>query len=279
MVEIQIDDVVEDIDTEVVKNGRSLVQNVRLRNTQRRVTGLLSGVEIAEVYFDEDALNWHALAVLDRAQAGRGAVQALSQRLRDGEQMLDETTTSSLADYFKLLAALKPLEEIHRLVMAVRLFAPRQAPALQERVDAYADALQAELATMQQQAVMVVVEPPGADAVVRDWITGALAELGLKGSARDEPWRLSVEVTWQEQRQVGRVRLYESEAGLAYRFVQDKEVILSGSVAPAASIKVRMGSPEKARQRSLERLVDQGREWLEAKWWVAIQRKNGQTGP
>ena len=129
LVEVAIDDTIEEQDTSVERNGRLLTQNVRIQTTRRVVTGLLSGVEIKEAYFDERALNWHALAVLDRRQAGRGALEAIAQRIRKGRAVLASEGHGPAQRYLVLRGLDTMLEEMDRLAVAVALLPRRSRPA------------------------------------------------------------------------------------------------------------------------------------------------------
>ena len=258
-VEVRIDDVVERHDTAVERNGKHLSQEVTLHRGTRVVTGLLSGVEIKAVYFDRRALNWHALAVLERGRGGRGAAEAIAQRLARLDAGLASAPPGALAGALALRRLQPMLLELDRLLVAVSLFTPSAHPGLKTSVASRREQVESRLAkALQGLAVHVAVTgdgdgPPPDD--VRRAAETVLRERGI-GVAPDKGERvLWVEVETEARTQAGAVRVVKAMSAARYRLVEAGVVLQAGSVAATDDTASRASTRAQAIQRSRQKLA------------------------
>ena len=108
--------------------GRQGLQTTISRNIQSQTNQLIEGVKIAETWRAEKGGNYHALAVLDRLQAG--------SRIRAQINQLDNETAESINK-------------------------ARREDALPDQISAARNALEAQLKRRHQQAVLTIVDVTG----------------------------------------------------------------------------------------------------------------------
>lgn len=255
-VEIQINDVVEQHDATVMRNEKELVQSVTHQQTRREVTGLLSGVEIKEIFFDARALQWHAMAVLERAKAARGALEAVDRRLSKGQGILEQKKLP-LADYLDLRSLGMTVDELERLVIAVALFSPARSDAVKARVEAFKDGLGKRLtAAGKGVAVRVVVTGQGgtAEKALLEDVERLLKEHGIRTGAETSNQVLDVTISIRSETQHGTVRLYNVESGARYVFREGAQELAGGEVEAGDDTASRSDLAERARERSIEKL-------------------------
>ena len=258
LVQVEIHDTIEDLDTSVERNGRLLTQSVRIQRTQRVVTGLLSGAEIKEVYFDPRALNWHALAVLDRAAAGRGAVEAIQRRLREGRAVLAAESGGPLARFLALRRLEGGVDDLEQLAMAVAMFAPPLLGSARSDIEAYKARLQLRLADAAPRAtVRVVLEGDGlregAEAFTAPLVR-VLQDAGFRAGGDNAGGVLTVTVSCRDELQVGSARVYRCTAGARFSLLDGDAPLVEGAVPAGDKTASRAGDRAAARRRSLERL-------------------------
>jgi hypothetical protein len=268
VVEVQINDTVEDHDTSVERNGRFLSQNVRIQTTRRVVTGILSGVEIKEVFFDAGSLNWHALAVLDRARAGAGAAEAVTQRLARGRAVLGGLGRGPVSDLVALRRLDRMTTELDRLAVALAIFAPARKAEAKAQIEAFKTDVAARRDDIQPRATVRVVLAGRAGgtlpASLRQAAAKPLTQAGfsvVKGPAAGE---LRVDVKLKTATQVGAMRIYKVSASASFRLMEQERVLLEGEVPIDALSASRSSSEHLARTRSLDRLAERLRKGIDA---------------
>jgi hypothetical protein len=259
VVEVQINDTIEDHDTSVERNGRLLEQNVRIQTTRRVVTGMLSGVEIKEVFFDTHTLNWHALAVLNRARAGAGAAEAVAQRLAQGRDVLDGLGQGPVQDFVAVRRLGRMMTELDRLAVALAIFAPSRKAAAKQAIEAFQSDVAAQRGAARAGArVHISLRAASAGPIPASLRTAAARALRQAGfTVVDEAGagELQVEVEVKTATQVGSMRIYEVTSGAAFKLVEKGRVVLEGAVPAGPASASRSSSEELSRTRSLERLA------------------------
>ncbi len=259
VVEVQINDTIEDHDTSVERNGRLLEQNVRIQTTKRVVTGMLSGVEIKDVFYDERTMNWHALAVLNRARAGAGAAEAVAQRLAQGRGVLAGLGRGPLQDLVALRRLDRMMTELDRLAVALAIFAPSRKGEATQAIEAFKD----EVAAQQEKAlagatVRVTMRSESArrlPASLRTAASDALRRAGFKVVDANAAGELQIQVELEVSTQVGSMTIYEVASGASFKLMENGSIIMEGGAAAGPESSSRSGSETLSRTRSLERLA------------------------
>jgi hypothetical protein len=264
VVEVQINDQVEQFDTTTERDGRERVDSVRRQTTRRVVTGLLSGVEVREVVFDPRSLNWHALAVLDRRQAGTGAVAAVERKARQVRENLERETAGPVDRFLALESLESVTEDLERLAVAVALFAPASAGAVRQQVDQAVGAVARERARV-REAAAVRLELTGEAADGREALLqaarDALEQAGL--SVRPDAaavCRIGVKV--EARVQMGQMRIVAASAGAWFELEEGGRSLLQGEVAADPAHAVRAAQREQAVARAVDGLAPRLRETL-----------------
>ena len=266
VVEVQINDVVEQHDTDVERGGKLHSQSVRMQNTRRVVTGLLGGVEIKEAFFDSRSLNWYALAVLERGKAGRGVLEAVAQRLEGAQQALSACGRGPLSDLFILQPLRSTATDLDRLVVAVTMFAPAEKDSVKAKVDA----LSGDLAQRQAQlkgrtSVRIVIRAPegarapeGTAAAIARVLTARGISVAEKAEAAGG--QLTVTFTTEASTQVGTMKIFKVAAGGRYELTEGGQKLLEGEVPVDEANAARSNTLQLSQQRSLgkagEKLVE-----------------------
>jgi len=260
-VEVQIKDTLEMHDSEVRKNGRSLVQNVTYQTTKRVVSGVLSGTEIKETYYDRRTMTWHALAVLERVKAGRGTMAAVEQRIGKAEQLFDAMgNPDSLADYVALRGLEGTLRELDWLALAVAMFTPNRKAAVKAGTDAVKQRCRALLeAAAPRVAVFVAVEADDGTAPPKE-IARALARVlkgvGIPTTEKRGAQRLHVAIALAKDKQVGAVRLTRVTSGCRYTLQDGDHELVRGRIKQGPATSSRASSYQVSRSKSLAKLRD-----------------------
>jgi hypothetical protein len=244
--------------SEIVRAGRATVTEDVLHDiTQRTVTGVLSGAEIKHTFFDAQRLNWHAMAVLERDMAGRGALVSINQRLDRIRPVLAGCGKHPLTDYFRLQAVRDTALELHGLEIAVALFTPDKAPAVRQQIRAVQSRLQ-QCTAQAEGRIKLHVDVNGlqdgpADALASR-LNEALHQAGLQTSDRPGAQNLHVLVRIRTEKQVGGVTIYKVASGAVYEFKENGSVVATGEITPGNHTAVRAGSEQAALKVSMERL-------------------------
>lgn len=259
MVEVQINDTIEDHDTSVERNGRLLEQNVRIQTTKRVVTGILSGVEIKQVFFDERTLNWHALAVLERARAGAGAAEAVGQRLAAGKAVLQGLGRGPVQDLVALRRLDRVVTELDRLAVARAVFAPARRDETRPQITTFKQDVAARRDAVRSKATVAVDVCSDADAplpvALHEAARRALRKAGLRVVDRGGAGTLRIEVAIETATQVGSMTIYDVKAGASLTLTGDGQTVLEKVLAPDATSASRSSSLQRSRRRSLARLA------------------------
>lgn len=257
-VEVKIKDVTETHDTEAMRNGKTAgSQSVRYQNTKRTVTGLVGGTEVREVYFDPRSMNWYALAVLERAKAGRATAEAINQRLERGRAVLQAPAEGPLADYFRLKPLDSLADELDRLIVALNVFNPAYLAETRGPVDTFKHDVTTRLDALKPQLSVAVdlalPDRAGAATAWREELTRTLSARGLTpatGGSR----QLEVRVTCNITRQVGAVVIHRAVSGATFTLREGAREIFHAELPADATTEVRAGDAGAAAARSLERL-------------------------
>ncbi|MDP6630814.1 MAG: hypothetical protein QGH42_07145 [Kiritimatiellia bacterium] len=259
VVEVQINDTIEDHDTSVERNGRLLEQSVRIQTTRRVVTGMLSGVEIKEIFFDERTLNWHALAVLNRARAGAGAAEAVAQRLERGRGVLAGLGRGPVQDLVALRGLDRMTTELDRLAVALAIFAPSRKDEAKRAIKLFKKDVAAQRDTAQAgAAVRITMRSHSAKRIpasLRAAASKALRSAGFTVVDSNAAGELKIQVEVETSTQVGSMRIYEVAAGASYALVEKGKIVLEGKLAAGPTSSSRSSSEELSRTRSLDRLA------------------------
>ncbi len=260
VVEVQINDTIEDHDTSVERNGRLLEQSVRIQTTRRVVTGMLSGVEIKEVFFDERTLNWHALAVLNRARAGAGAAEAVAQRLERGRAVLATLGQGPVQDLVALRRLEQMLTELDRLAVALAIFAPSRKAAAKASIEAFKADVSArrDVALSGARVRISMRSVSGSQLPQTLWEAAgqALRHSGFSVVDGEAAGELEVQVEVETSTQVGSMRIYEVSSGASFKLMEKGKALLEGTLPPGPESSSRSGAEQLSRKRSLARLAD-----------------------
>ena len=260
VVEVQINDTVEAYDTSVERNGKLLEQNVRIQTTKRVVTGILSGVEIKHVYFDERSLNWHTVALLDRSKAGAGAAEAVAQRLARGRTVLDGLGAGPISDLIALRRLDRMTTELDRLAVALAIFAPSRKAAATTQIKTFKSAVAAQRETARAAARIRVVmrSDPAAPLppALRAAAVRALEEVGLNVATDQAAGEFHVTVKTKTVTQVGAMRIFEVSSGATFKLIERGRTVMQGRVPIDPLSASRSNAEHLSRTRSLNRLAD-----------------------
>jgi len=259
VVEVQINDTIEDHDTSVERNGRLLEQSVRIQTTKRVVTGMLSGVEIKEAFFDERTLNWHALAVLNRAQAGAGAAEAVAQRLAQGGDVLSGLGRGPVQDLVALRRLDRMITELDRLAVALAIFAPSRKSEAKQAIESFKEDVAAQRETALAGAtVRITMRADSAGRLPASFRTAASKALRRAGfTVRDAnaAGELLIRIEVKTSTKVGSMRIYEVASGASFALMERDKTVLEGAVPAGSESSSRSSSEQLSRTRSLERLA------------------------
>lgn len=259
VVEVQINDTIEDYDTSVERNGRLLEQSVRIQTTKRVVTGMLSGVEIKRTYYDERALNWHALAVLNRTRAGAGAAEAVAQRLAQGRDVLTGLGRGPVHDLVALRRLDRMITELDRLAVALAIFAPSRKGEAKRQIESFKDDVSAQRDTALAGATLRIslrsASAKRLPASLREAASKALRRAGFTVVDANAAGELQVQVEVKTSTQVGSMRIYEVASGSSFKLVEKGKTILEGAVPAGPASSSRSSSEQLSRTRSLARLA------------------------
>lgn len=258
-VEVQIKDTLETHDSEVFRNGKSLRQNVTYQTTKRVVRGLLSGTEIKAVFFDRRTMTWHALAVLERAKAGRGGVEAINERLNRAETALARCGQGKpLSDFVALRALEKVEQELDWLGFAVAMFVPSKEALFADRIAAFRQNRFERLAQVRAGVrVAVVVRSSDGQAVPPAFVRGIESRLktfGLPVVGENAAQVFDVVIEIEARDQVGAVRLVSVSSGARYVLRDGNDELVVGRFKPSAATTSRARSLHIARRTSLGKL-------------------------
>ncbi len=259
VVEVKINDTIEDHDTSVERNGRLLEQSVRIQTTKRVVTGMLSGVEIKEVFYDDRTLNWHALAVLNRAKAGAGAAEAVAQRLEEGRKVLARLGGGPVQDLVALRRLDRMITELDRLAVALAIFAPSRKREAKRAIGSFKGDVAAQFESASAGAtVRIALRSDSArriPASLRESASKALRTAGFTVAEANATGELQIRVELETSTQVGSMTIYEVAAGASYKLMEQGKTVLEGNVAAGPASSSRSSSVEASRKRSLGRLA------------------------
>jgi len=261
VVEVQINDTIEDQDTSIERNGKLLVQSVRIRTTKMVVTGILSGIEIKQVFFDKRSMNWHAFALLNRTRAGAGALEAVKQRLERGQAVLDGLGSGPVSDFIAIRRLGVLVTELDRLAVALAIFAPSYKANACAEIDAFKDRVVALYSDAGSRAKVRVVLNSSSDinlpvclgvAVTKPLMRAGFTVVDYGDFAE---LRVNVEVNTATQR--GSMLVYKVSSGATFELVERERIIADGSVSASNENSSRSGSKTLSRTRSLELLSEQ----------------------